>query len=415
MMGLKMNLKVKTVTEVNNYVARLLESDSILANTKVKGVISELGPRKDGHIFFNLLDPGDQNNMLRCVLFEAYRQNVTIELANDIAVVISGKLSIYRKKSYYQLQVRTMVYDDEAIYHNEFLRLKNKYEKLGYFDPRRKIKTLPKLKKIGLVASKVSAAYGDFMKILNSKFPLLEVVLVDVHVSGLLTKIEIPRAIKRLNELNDIDLIVVTRGGGSEEELFVFNDEAICEAVYASKIPVLSAVGHERDLTHIDNVAHISVGTPSMAAELIASRHGEDVREIKNLMLNLHAIMSTLIGSEKRAIEFELRSRFEQVEEGLRQAKMDLIKTHKELLSLMDGLLNPYHKDVSHSYEMLRSLDVEETLKRGYALVLKDGEGVNVESLKPGDKLDIRLSRAELGVSVDQVELKGVNDGKETS
>lgn len=403
-----MKLKIKSVSELNQYISKLIDQDRILSNILVRGVISGLSGRENKHLYFNLLD---EESEIPCVLYENNRDLLEIELANDIAVVISGKLSVYKKKGKYQLQVNSIAYDEEALYHNEYLRLEKKYASQGYFD-KRKLDSLPKIRKIGLVASKVSAAYGDFMKIISTKFPILDIVFIDVHVQGENTKIDIPLAIKKLNSIPDIDLIVITRGGGSTEELFVYNEEAICNEVYASKLPILSAVGHQRDSSLMDRIAEYHVGTPSMAAELICEMHLRDRNNIKQLMLKLETIMSTLIVNEKMSLKNKIVTGMEQLLYEISLRKRDLESRRPELIHQMDTSLEFLKKDVKHSYEMLKSYDIGETLARGYALVMKDGKAVSVEDLRLGDKLDIKLSKAELGVSLDSINLRGEEDGE---
>lgn len=408
-----MKLRIKSVGELNNYIAKVLERDAILSNTLVRGVVSGLRGRDGDHLYFDLIDPQD-NSLIKCVLFKGQRALAGMELANDIAVVISGKLSVYRIKGYNQIIVRSVEYDEEARYHNEYLRLEKKYRALGYFDERRKLLSLPRIRKIGLIASKISAAYGDFMKIISSNFPLLDIRFIDVHVSGEYTKIDIPLAIKKLNERRDLDLIVITRGGGSEEELFIYNDEAICSAVYSSRIPILCAVGHQRDRSHMDSIAHMSVGTPSMAASLIVERHRRDIKDINTLILNLHAMMSSRIEGEKKSLASELKNLGELLIQRMAMARRDVASRTREALSYMDQSLALTKKDIAHNFEVLKSYDIEETLARGYALVTKAGKMVRPEDLSLGDRLDIRLSGADLGVSLDSIELRGVEDGKET-
>lgn len=408
-----MNLKTKTVSELNQYIATLLERDKILSNTRVKGIISGLGGRDGEHLFFKLVDPRDSNNIISCVLFQGNRRGISIELANDIAVVVSGKLSIYRRQGIYQISVINIDYDEDELYHNEYLRMQTKYEALGYFDPSRKLQFLPSIRRMGLIASKTSAAYGDFMEIVNRDYPLLSIRFIDVHVQGDDTKIDIPLAIKKLNDFEDLDLIVITRGGGSDEELFVFNDEAICSAVHASGVPILSAIGHQRDHNLMDRTAHMSVGTPSMAANLIVESHKRDIKDVRSAMLTFHAVMGSLIASEKAGIATQIGLMQDRLREELSFVKKEFRAKFSDLIRHMEDALTSASKDLNHTYELLKFHDIEETLERGYALVTKDGEVLRVEDLRPGDKLDIRLSRARLGVSLESIELKGEDYGEE--
>ena len=250
---------VLSVSQLNQYVKTLLEGDDVLQSVSVRGEISNFSQPKSGHLYFSLKD-GD--GLIRCVMFRSRAQFVKFPLQDGLSVVARGSVTLYPKNGEYQLYVSALSQDGVGSLYLAYEKLRAKLESEGLFDPERK-KPLPEYpKKIGIVTSPTGAAIRDMLRILKRRFPPAEILIVPAAVQGAGAPAELAEGIRRLNLRDDIDLIIIGRGGGSFEDLFCFNDETLARTVAASRIPVISAVGHETDFTILDFVADLRAATP---------------------------------------------------------------------------------------------------------------------------------------------------------
>ena len=251
---------VLSVSQLNGYVKSLLDGDDVLSSVSVRGEISNLSQPKSGHLYFSLKDG---EGLIRCVMFRSHASTVPFPLSDGLSVVARGSVTLYPKDGVYQLYVSALSRDGVGSLWLAFEKLRAKLASEGLFDPERK-KPLPTYpKKIGIVTSPSGAAIRDMIRILGRRFPPAELLIVPAAVQGTAAAAELTAGIEKLNRRDDVDLIIVGRGGGSFEDLFCFNDETLARAIAASRIPVISAVGHETDFTIADFVSDLRAATPS--------------------------------------------------------------------------------------------------------------------------------------------------------
>lgn len=260
-----MSQQVLSITQINEYIRNMMDHDSMLSGLAVRGEISNYKVYPSGHHYFTLKD---ENAALRCVMFKSSAVRLRFRPENGMQVIVMGKISVYPRDGAYQLYASAMVVDGVGDLHTAFEQLKAKLAQKGYFDPAHKV-PLPKYPGvIGIVTSSAGAAVHDMLRILRKRYPLTTVKLLPVRVQGIEAPAEIAGAIYYANQSQLADLLIVGRGGGSLEDLWAFNDELVAKAIYDSQIPVISAVGHEPDVTISDYVADLRAATPSNAAEL---------------------------------------------------------------------------------------------------------------------------------------------------
>ena len=264
---------VYTVSQVNGYVKDLMDGDPLLAGLLVRGEVSNYKCYPSGHHYFSLKD---ENASLRCVMFRGEAARLRFRPANGMRVVAFGRVSAFPRDGQYQLYCAELMQDGRGALDEAFEKLRRRLEAEGLFSREHK-RPLPRYpRKIALVTSPAGAAVRDMLRILGARWPLAQVLVAPVRVQGTQAAGEIAAAIHRLNNRADIELIITGRGGGSREDLWAFNEEVVARAIYLSNIPVISAVGHEPDVTIADYVADVRAATPSNGAELAAPDQAEE-------------------------------------------------------------------------------------------------------------------------------------------
>ena len=360
-------MKIYSVAEVNRYLRETLEADSLLADIWVSGEISNYTRSTAGHLYFTLKDQASQ---LRCVFF---RPKVEVALEDGIAVVTHGRVSIYEVTGALQLYVDLVQPEGLGALHLEFERLKAKLEAEGLFEPSRK-RPLPLFpRRIGVVTSPTGAVFHDIASIVARRYPLAELLLAPTQVQGEGAEDGIVQALQALDDMEGIDAVIVARGGGSLEDLWAFNEEKVARAIFASKAPVISGVGHDTDFTIADFVADVRAPTPSAAAELAVPDRAE-------LEAHVRSLGDTLLRSMTRGME----SSRQRVDEAGRAASMHL----KNVLALSRERLRGRELE-------LASLSPMATLTRGYALVQHSVTGSvisRLDQVERGDAIDVKVS-----------------------
>ena len=360
-------MKIHSVAELTRYLREVLEADSLLADIWVSGEVSNLTESTAGHLYFTLKD---ETSQLRCVFF---RPKLAITLENGAAVVTHGRISIYEVSGALQLYVDLVQLEGVGILHLEFERLKAKLEDEGLFEPARK-RSLPLFpKRIGVVTSPTGAVFHDIASIIGRRYPLAELVLSPTLVQGDGAVDGIIQALQALNDMEDIDLVILARGGGSLEDLWAFNEEKVARAIYASRAPLISGVGHDTDFTIADFVADVRAPTPSAAAELA-------VPDCAELEAHIQSLTKTLIVDVTRDLD-----RYRQRTDELTRAA-----------SVYLGNYLTISREKLRGRELeLASLSPMATLSRGYALVQQSttGEVVShIDQVQRGDAIDIKVS-----------------------
>jgi exodeoxyribonuclease VII large subunit len=391
-----------SVTELTRYLRQVLETDNSLQDLWVQGEISNFSRPSSGHLYFTLKDAGSS---LRCVVWktDASRQRVTLQ--DGMAVEAHGAISVYEAGGQYQFYVNLIKPLGEGVLYQEFLRLKALMEAEGLFDPGRK-RPIPELpKRIGIITSPTGAALRDMLNTLRRRLPLAEVIIAPSPVQGDEAPVRLVTALENLNSKTKLDVILIARGGGSIEDLWAFNDERVVRAVAASKIPVISGVGHETDFTLTDFAADLRAPTPTAAAELATAITVEDLKySVGQLQMNLSdSIHSSL---ESRRVKLDNTDLQLKQFSPIRRLQSDRQRVD-ELSHLVDTAIR--HKlDLSNLRiqalnQRLVALSPLEVLKRGYAVVNRSKDSKLVDSVKKvrqGDELRVRVSDGSFNVNV---------------
>jgi exodeoxyribonuclease VII large subunit len=437
---------ILTVSELNQEIKDILELR--FPDIWVEGEISNLRTPPSGHIYFTLKDDFSQ---IRAVLFKMQARSLRFSPEDGLHVICRGRVSLYEKRGEYQLILENLEPKGIGALQLAFLQLKDRLEKEGLFDISHK-KPIPMIpQKIGIITSPTGAVIRDMLHIIQRRFENVHILLYPVRVQGEGASLEIARAIDYFNESTDMDVVIVGRGGGSLEDLWAFNEEAVARAIYHSKIPVISAVGHETDYTISDFVADLRASTPSAAAELVV----KDKREVKNTThyledrlesqilqilqenrTNLSHLRKMLKDPRKKVEEYFLRMD-DLVNRSLFLMSWTLKRKREKYLHLSEriGLRNPDQKirtlrllilegrrrleqNIRYSVEIQRekvrgvfgkldSLSPLSILQRGYSItrrmptmeILRD-----VVHVKEGDKVEVRLYRGSLFCSIEKTE-----------
>ncbi len=391
---------VYSVTQVNQYIKGLLDRDKLLAGLLVRGEISNYKVYPSGHHYFSLKDA---EGTIRCVMFRREAAGLRFRPENGMKVIASGRITVFPRDGQYQLYCSALTPDGIGDLHVAFEQLKKKLWQEGLFDPAHK-KPIPKFpRKIALITSPAGAAVRDMLRILGARWPLAEVVLLPVRVQGVEAPGEICEALAWANRHQVADLIITGRGGGSMEDLWAFNEECVARAIYASRIPVISAVGHEPDVTIADFVADLRAATPSNGAELAVPDQNEVLDRIAQLE-------GRLVQAVSRRLE-QARKRLEQAERcRMLQNPMSYVDDRRLLLDyqrqrLARGLSAAAGRERERFARLSAGLDALSPLKvlgRGYAIARRTDGGIvrSVSDAVPGDELSLRVTDGEITCQV---------------
>ncbi len=370
--------QVLTITQINEYIKNIMDGDRLLNSVAVKGEISNYKLYPSGHHYFTLKD---EQGALKCVMFKGNALRLRFRPENGMKVIAMGKISVFPRDGAYQLYCTAMAMDGIGDLYAAFEQLKAKLAAQGLFDPAHK-KPLPRYPGvIGIVTSSAGAAVHDMLRILRKRYPLTKVLLFPVRVQGVEAPSEIAGAIAYANHFKLCDLLIVGRGGGSIEDLWAFNDELVARAIYASDIPIISAVGHEPDVTIADFVADLRAATPSNGAEL-AVPDQDALRQTLDAMSNAMATaMTKQLKAARQHLNVLAASQALQSPEGYLQQRRKTV----ELLS--NRLLGSHNQQLARKQQryiaMTAKLDAMSPLKvltRGYAMAQKP-DGAIVRSI----------------------------------
>jgi len=387
-----MTRQVISVSQINEYIRRKMDQDELLNAVAVSGEISNYKMYPSGHHYFTLKDEG---GALKCVMFKSSAVRLKFRPENGMKVIAVGKISVFPRDGAYQLYCSTMAMDGIGDLYAAFEQLKAKLSEKGLFDLSHK-KPLPKYPKvIGLITSSAGAAVHDMLRILRKRYPLTKALLLPVRVQGAEAPPEIAAAIAYANRYCLADLLIVGRGGGSIEDLWAFNDERVAYAIYESQIPIISAVGHEPDVTISDFVADLRAATPSNAAELAVPDQDALRQTLDDLSASMLNTLQNKLSASRRQLNILSGS------PALQSPTVYFLQRKKSLVLLGNRLVSAQQRSVSRCKERFLSntakLDAMSPLKvlsRGYA-VTQNAEGTVVRSVSQvsvSDKLHIMLS-----------------------
>ncbi len=392
-----------SVTALNLYIRDLLDSQRTLANVGVRGELSNYKIYPSGHHYFTLKD---SESSLRCVMFKSSASRLRFRPENGMGVTVWGRVTVYPRDGAYQLYASQIMPEGTGDLQIAFEQLKAKLEGEGLFDPEHK-KPLPRFPgRIAIITSSAGAAVHDMIRILGKRWPLAKVRLLPVRVQGVEAPPEIAGAIRYANEFDVADLIITGRGGGSIEDLWAFNDERVARAIYASRLPVISAVGHEPDVTISDYVADRRASTPSNAAEIAVP----DCREIEEL-LSAYELRASQ-GMRKQLNN--LRERLDSCASRrvlldpmtlVDNRRMELDRSRERLAAAEEKILAGKRQRFVAATAKLDAMSPLKVLTRGYAIT-HDEKGNSIRSagqLHSGDKITLRLSDGSADCLVEDV------------
>ena len=391
---------VLSITQLNEYIRGRMDSDPLLAQVAVRGEISNYKQYPSGHHYFTLKDEG---SALRCVMFKGNAMRLRFRPENGMKIIAMGKVSVYPRDGAYQLYCTAMTMDGVGDLYAAFEQLKKKLAAQGLFDPAHK-KPLPRYPgTIGIITSSAGAAVHDMLRILRKRYPLSKIRLLPVRVQGAEAPGEIAAAIGYANHYHLADLLIVGRGGGSIEDLWAFNDEQVAYAIYHSEIPVISAVGHEPDVTISDYVADLRAATPSNAAEL-AVPDQDALRQSLDAMSN--AMASSLNRQVKAARQHllvlsaspALQSPTGYLEQ--RNQSVELLKNR--LVAAQNQNITRAKQRYIAQISKLEAMSPLKVLTRGYSMVQTErGEVVrSVSQVALGERIQVKLSDGTLSATV---------------
>ena len=391
---------VLSITQLNEYIRGRMDSDPLLVQVAVRGEISNYKLYPSGHHYFTLKDEG---SALRCVMFKGNAMRLRFRPENGMKIIAMGKVSVYPRDGAYQLYCTAMTMDGVGDLYAAFEQLKKKLAAQGLFDPAHK-KPLPKYPgTIGIITSSAGAAVHDMLRILRKRYPLSRVRLLPVRVQGAEAPGEIAAAIGYANHYHLADLLIVGRGGGSIEDLWAFNDEQVAYAIYHSEIPVISAVGHEPDVTISDYVADLRAATPSNAAEL-AVPDQDALRQSLDAMSN--AMASSLNRQVKAARQHLMVLSASPALQGptgyLEQRNQSVELLKNRLVAAQNQNITRAKQRYIAQISKLEAMSPLKVLTRGYSMVQTErGEVVrSVSQVSLGERIRVRLSDGTLSATV---------------
>ncbi len=389
-----------SVRELTAYIRRMFEGDDRLQSLWVEGEISGFKKAEpSGHCYFTLKDGKAQ---IDCAMWRSNAQQM-IKLPKDgDAVIAHGNVTIYEERSKYQFYVDRLRPVGIGDLYRQFELLKEKLEREGLFDGERK-RPLPLYpKRIGVVTSASAAAFQDVLNVLSRRYPLVEVVLSPTLVQGLEAPAQIVRALERLNQRDDIDVILVCRGGGSIEDLWAFNDEAVARAIVASRAPVISGVGHETDFTIADFAADLRAPTPSAAAEILTP----DIDAMRDALDRLSQTLNEALGYALRRQQDNLDDQIRLLRQlspvaRVQSARQRIDDWQAHMTSMQRGRLNLLRQRIASSDRALLAASPQAILERGYALVSDSTSGKRIKSAAEADKnITIQFHDGTIGAQV---------------
>lgn len=399
-----MNERTLTVSELNNLIKTLIDCEPLLNNVCIRGELSNYKIYPSGHHYFTLKD---SESSLRCVMFKSSASKLRFRPESGMGVTAFGRVSVFPRDGAYQLYCTDLMPEGVGDLQVAYEQLKAKLAAEGLFDPKHKKKLPPFPKRIAIITSSAGAAVHDMIRILGQRWPMTKVVLLPVRVQGVEAPPEIVGAIRYANRHKVADLIITGRGGGSIEDLWAFNDERVARAIYESELPVISAVGHEPDVTIADYVADVRASTPSNAAELAVP----NLRDIRELLDNLsirrtqamHKKISTL---ESKLDELKKRKVLQTPMAYVDSKRAELDYMKDKFIAAADRSNSAKRREFVRLAASLDAMSPLKVLGRGYAIAADDkGQLVrSVSNIKPDDKIRLSVSDGVIKCRVEESE-----------
>ena len=403
-----MGLNPIRVGQLNSYIGRILKTDPILGNVSVIGEISNLTFHKSGHVFFSLKE---ENSRLKCFLSSWNLEKITCPLEEGMEVVANGYISVFERDGVYNLNVRDIEANGLGQLAVAFEKLKAKLEKEGLFAPESK-KPLPSFpSKVAVVTSETGAAVRDIIKTITNKNDYVNILICPVLVQGPAAARDISAAIDMINaEYSDIDVIITGRGGGSMEELWAFNEEIVARSIFASKIPVISAVGHETDFTIADFTADFRAATPTAAAEMAVP----DTRELKRYLQDLQQSLADSLNRNLDLQQTRLRALdpnafAKGIADKIAYEQLNADRILEGMEESLQHRITSLRERVEHLGALISASDPKAILARGYSVVTDENGSIisSADELSIGQNVTIETGRGSADARITQVEQGG--------
>ena len=396
---------VYAVKQVNSYIKNMFTQDFMLNRIYVKGEVSNCKYHTSGHIYFSLKD---ESGTIACVMFAGQRGGLSFHMREGQQIIVLGSVNVYERTGSYQLYAQEIRLDGEGTLYEKYQMLKQELEEMGMFAPEYK-KAIPRYaKRIGVVTAPTGAAVRDIMNISARRNPYVQLLLYPAQVQGEGAKESIVRGIRML-ETKNVDVIIVGRGGGSIEDLWAFNDECVARAIFDCQVPVISAVGHETDVTIADYVADLRAPTPSAAAELAVWDYRQLQGYLDECRLRMNRSMTGTIRINRlRLKELDVRLSYLHPRHKLQDQQQRLIELEEELRTLMRDRVKEARHRLAIQIEKLNGLSPVRKLNQGFAYVEEADGGVvkSIRQVEMGDELTVYVTDGLIRTSVKAVQKK---------
>lgn len=396
---------VYTVKQVNSYIKNMFTQDFMLNRIYVKGEVSNCKYHTSGHIYFSLKD---ESGTIACVMFAGQRGGLSFHMREGQQIIVLGSVNVYERTGSYQLYAQEIRLDGEGTLYEKYQMLKQELEEMGMFAPEYK-KAIPRYaKRIGVVTAPTGAAVRDIMNISARRNPYVQLLLYPAQVQGEGAKESIVRGIRML-ETKNVDVIIVGRGGGSIEDLWAFNDECVARAIFDCQVPVISAVGHETDVTIADYVADLRAPTPSAAAELAVWDYRQLQGYLDECRLRMNRSMTGTIRINRlRLKELDVRLSYLHPRHKLQDQQQRLIELEEELRTLMRDRVKEARHRLAIQIEKLNGLSPVRKLNQGFAYVEEADGGLvkSIRQVEKGDELTVYVTDGLIRTSVKAVQKK---------
>lgn len=401
-----MKLRALDISEANSYIKRILTNDPILYNLRVKGEISNFKVHSSGNVYLSLKD---EKSKLNCIIFRS-NYDKSLNLDNGVKIIASGYISVYERDGAYQLYINEVEIEGIGNLYIEFNKLKEKLKKEGLFDTKYK-KEIPKMPKaIGIVTSPTGAVIRDIINVTKRRFPKVDIKLYPVNVQGERSAVDICEGIEFFNKMENVDTIIVGRGGGSLEELWSFNEEIVAREVFKSKIPIISAVGHETDFTICDFVSDMRAPTPSAAAEISTP----DLSQIYYRLDNIRNRMNRSLNNQVILDNEKLVNTFDKINNYMknyiiRDKVIQIDQIYDKINFRLEQNLETSKEKLSKKAAILHNLSPLATISRGYSIVEKNNQVINsIEEVDINEDINITLKDGSLECNINKINSKEV-------
>ena len=407
-----------SVSSLNEQIKSLLEES--FNHILVEGELSRITFHNSGHIYFTLKD---SSSTLKAVMFRGNASNLRFQLQEGLKVIVNGAISLYKPRGEYQINCFSIQPSGQGALSLAYEQLKQKLSQKGYFEQNIK-KQLPSFpKKIALITSATGAAVTDMLRVANSKYKLVEIDILDVIVQGEKAGSKIAQAIYYADQRVDYDIIIIGRGGGSMEDLWAFNEELVADAIFSSKTPIISAVGHEIDWLISDFVADVRAGTPSIAMDIALPDTNELYQYLDSLSLQMQQILSQKISKQSQelqhlsnlysqhSIEKKIEQKMQEIESlkivfhqtieyKIQSSQKEIKNIEERFPYIMDSLLNKFEHKIVSVQQMLQSNNPKLKSKKGFAQISKENKVIEIKELKKDDIFEIQSDKYRVSAKV---------------